>query len=110
VCMLSAVQCTLHGTQHTQLHLLVKRNFDRFITFVETNDCILYRLCPRYLTDTFSNDELTWDTMARRELQGLAYLDTQFQGESSPNTSPQGTVESGEDRVNSKSCLKQRIK
>jgi len=48
--------------------------------------------------------------MARRELQGLTYLDTPFQDESSPNTAPQGTVESGEDRENSKNCLKQRIK
>ena len=76
----------------------------------ETHGCVLYQFYSRYLTDTFSNDELTWDAMARRELQGLTCLDTPFQEESSPNNAPQGTVETGEDRENNKSCLKQRIK
>jgi hypothetical protein len=48
--------------------------------------------------------------MARRELQGLTYLDTPFQEESSLNTAPHGTIETDEDRENSKTSLKQRIK
>jgi hypothetical protein len=63
------------------------------------------------LIHTFSNDELTWDTMARRELEGLTHIDPQFQEESNPSTAPSGTSEINEDRKKSKnSCLKQRIR
>jgi len=49
--------------------------------------------------------------MARRELEGLTYRDTQFQEESSHTTAPPGASETNEDRKNSKNyCLKQRIK
>lgn len=61
-------------------------------------------MCYSYMMQTFSNDELTWDTMARRELEGLTYTDPQF-------PAPSGTSETDEDRKNSKkSCLKQRIR
>lgn len=64
-----------------------------------------------YLMHTFSNDELTWDTMARRELEGLTYIDPQFLEESNSLTAPSDTSEIDEDRKNSKnSCLKQRIR
>jgi hypothetical protein len=63
------------------------------------------------MTQTFSNDELTWDTMARRELQGQTYIDTQFQEESSHRTASPGTSETNEDtEKNSKDFLKPRIK
>ncbi|PNF31407.1 U3 small nucleolar RNA-associated protein 6-like protein [Cryptotermes secundus] len=64
-----------------------------------------------YMIQTFSNDEFTWDTMARRELEGLTYIDPQFPEESNLLTAPSGTSEIDEDGNNSKnSCLKQRIR
>jgi hypothetical protein len=54
--------------------------------------------------NNFSDDELTWDTMARRELEGLSNIDPQF-------PAPSGTGEVDEDGKNSKnSSLKQRIR
>lgn len=53
-----------------------------------------------------------WDTVAHRELEGLTYIDTQSQEESSPMTASPGTSETNEDTMkNSESyLLKQRIK
>jgi hypothetical protein len=50
--------------------------------------------------------------MARRELEGLTYVDTQSQEESSPMTASPGKSETNEDaKKNSKDyLLKQRIK
>lgn len=76
------------------------------------NNTIKYfNMCYSYMIQTFSNDELTWDTMARRELEGLTYIDPQFPEESNLLTAPSGTSETDEDRKTSKnSCLKQRIR
>jgi hypothetical protein len=52
----------------------------------------------------FSDDELTWDTMARRELEGLSNIEPGV-------PAPSGTGEADEGEKKSKnSRLKQRIR
>ena len=61
---------------------------------------------------TFSNDELTWDTMARRELEGLSYTDTllqQVEGNAATNSSGSSET-SADNKKNTKNCLKERIR
>ncbi|XP_069701593.1 U3 small nucleolar RNA-associated protein 6 homolog [Periplaneta americana] len=57
-----------------------------------------------YLLTTYSNDEMTWDTMARRELEGLSYADLDASGENGVGAASLG---SGEEKA---ITLKERIR
>ncbi|KAJ9578497.1 hypothetical protein L9F63_005226, partial [Diploptera punctata] len=65
-----------------------------------------------YMFGAYPNDELTWDTMARRELEGLAYYPESLLQEIEANegTNAQGSNDTSVDnKKNSTSSLKERI-